>query len=132
MVAFAFVSHVGAERFENASQVSNYLGLVPRVYISGETVRYGRITKRGNGYLRALLVQAAWALTRTKQGGKLKERYEYMTAEKSKSKKKAIVAIARRMAELLYTLMKDGTGYEARPFIRENKTEELVRLAMSA
>ena len=132
MVAFAFVSHVGAERFENASQVSNYLGLVPRVYISGETVRYGRITKRGNGYVRALLVQAAWALTRTKHGGKLKERFEYMTIEKSISKKKAIVAIARRMAELLYTLMRDGTRYESRPFIRESNGKELARLAMSA
>jgi len=132
MVAFAFVSHVGAERFENASQVSNYLGLVPRVYISGETVRYGRITKRGNGYLRALLVQAAWALTRTKQGGKLKERFEYMTVEKSTSKKKAIVAVARRMAELLYALMRDGTNYENRPFTGEKKVEELAQLAMSA
>ena len=132
MVAFAFVSHVAADRFENAGQVSNYLGLVPRVYISGDTVKYGRITKRGNGYLRALLVQAAWSLTRAKEGGKLKERFRYMTVEKSKSKKKAIVAIARRMAELLYTLMRDGTGYEARPFIREKKGEELAQLAMSA
>ena len=132
MVAFAFVSHVAFERFENASQVSNYLGLVPRVYISGDTVRYGKITKRGNGYVRALLVQAAWALINTKQGGKLKERFEYMTVEKSKSSKKAIVAIARRIAELLYTLMRDGTKYEARPFIREKKGEEIARLAMSA
>jgi transposase len=132
MVAFAFVSHVAAERFENAAQVSNYLGLAPRVYMSGETVRYGRITKRGNGYLRALLVQAAWALTRTKKGGKLKERFEYMTVEKSKSKKKAIVAIARRIGELLYTLMRDESKYEARPFIREKVSEELARLAMSA
>ena len=84
MVAFAFVSHVAAERFENASQVSNYLGLVPRVYMSGDTVRYGRITKRGNGYLRALLVQGAWALTRTRKGGKLKERFEYMCREINK------------------------------------------------
>ena len=72
------------------------------------------------------------ALTRTRKGGKLKERFEYMTGEKSISKKKAIVAIARRMAELLYTLMRDGTRYEARPFIREKKPEELARLAISA
>jgi transposase len=133
-VAFAFVSYVAVERFENAGQVSNYFGLVPRVYMSGETVRYGRITKRGNAYARALLVQAAWALIRTKAGGKLKERYEYMTVEKSISKKKAIVAIARRLAELLYTLMRDGTKHEARPFIREKKAVEeiAVQLAKSA
>jgi transposase len=77
-------------------------------------------------------VQAAWSLTRSKQGGKLKERFEYMTVEKSTSKKKAIVAIARRMAELLYTLMRDGTNYENRPFNREKKVEELAQLAMSA
>ena len=134
MVAFAFVSYVSAQRFENPSQVSNYFGLVPRVYMSGDIVKYGKITKRGNSYARALLVQAAWALIRTKAGGKLKERYEYMTVEKSKSKKKAIVAIARRIAELLYTLMRDGTKHEARPFIREKKAvEEIVaQLAESA
>jgi len=132
LVAFAFTAHVAPERFEDASQVSNYLGLVPRVYISGESVRHGRITKRGNGYLRALLVQAAWAMINTKQGGKLKERYEYMTVEKSKSKKQAIVAVARRIAELLYTLMRDGSKYEAKPFNRDKKVQELVQLAMSA
>jgi len=133
MVAFAFVAHVAPDRFDGPGQVSNYLGLVPRVYMSGDTVRYGRITKRGNGYLRALLVQAAWALIRTKQGGKLKERFLYMTIENSKNKKKAIVAIARRIAELLYILMRDGTGYESRPFIREKKpVEEFVQLAISA
>jgi transposase len=37
----------GADRFENGGQVSNYPGLVPKVYMSGDTVRYGRITKQG-------------------------------------------------------------------------------------
>ena len=131
-VSFAFVAHVGAERFENGDQVSNYLGLVPRVYMSGATVRYGRITKRGNGYVRALLVQAAWAIIRTKTGGALKERYEYMTKEKGMSKKKSIVCIARKMAVLLYTLMRDGGTYEPRPFKRK-KTEVkvLAQLAIS-
>jgi transposase len=133
-VSFGFVAHVAAERFENASQVSNYLGLVPRVYMSGDTVRYGRITKRGNGYLRGLLVQASWALIRSKGGGSLKERYEYMTKEKGISKKKAIVAIARRLSELLYTLMKNGTQYEVRRFRAEKGkgVEKLAELALSA
>jgi transposase len=131
-ISFAFVAHVDAERFENGSQVSNYLGLVPRVYMSGDTVRYGRITKRGNGYLRALLVQGSWALIRSKAGGSLKERYEYMTREKGISKKKAIVAIARRLSELLYTLMKNGTGYEVRKFHPNPAKGEGERLARIA
>jgi len=125
-VSFAFVAHVAAERFENGGQVSNYLGLVPRVYMSGDTVRYGRITRRGNGYLRALLVQASWSIAWSKNGGKLKERYDYMTKEKGISKKKAVVAIARRLAELLYVLMRDGTKYEYRQFMGGKRDVEVL------
>ena len=125
-VAFAFVAHVAAERFSSAGQVSNYLGLVPRVYMSGETVRYGRITKRGNSYVRALLTQAAWALVWAKKYSKLKIRYEYMTIEKSISKKKAIVAIARRLAELMHTMMRDETWYSSRPFMSHRKEAEIL------
>jgi len=119
--SFAFVSHVAAERFESASQVSNYIGLVPRVYMSGDTTRYGNITKRGNSYLRALLVQSSWALVRSKNGGKLKERFKYMTEVKSIGKKKAIVAVARRLAELMYTLLKHEARYICMPLYIEKK-----------
>ena len=133
-VSFAFVAYLAVERFMNASQVSNYLGLVPKVYISGDTVRYGRITKRGNGYVRALLVQAAWAITWSKNGGALRERYEYMTMTKGISRKKAIIAIARRLAELLYTMLKNETDYEPGKFkVSEKKEgEALAQLALSA
>jgi transposase len=114
--AFAFDAHVDVERFDNAAQVSNYIGLVPRVYMSGDISRYGNITKRGNSELRFLLVEGAWALVRSKNGGALKERFMYMTVTKGMSKKKAIVAIARRLAALLYTMLKTGTEYEVRKF----------------
>jgi transposase len=132
-IAYAFTAHVGAERFEHAGQVSNYLGLTPRVYMSGSLVRYGNITKRGNGYLRALLVQGAWALTWSKDGGALKERYEYMTREKGIGKKKAIVAIARRLGELMYTILKKKTDYEVRPLrVGRQSMGMLAREALSA
>ena len=101
--------------------------------MSVDTVRYGRITKRGNGYVRALLVQAAWAVTWSNDGGALRERYEYMTKTKGISRKKAIVAIARRLAELLYTLLKNGTEYERRHFKAPGETgAEIAQLALSA
>ncbi|GHV17356.1 IS110 family transposase [Spirochaetia bacterium] len=134
-VSFAFSAYVQAERFANAAQVSNYLGLVPRVSMSGTIVRYGRITKRGNGYLRALLVQAAWAVTWSRNGGALRERYEYMTGVKGIGKKKAIVAIARRLAVVMYTLLKNGTEYEVRHLEirkRPEKTAVLAQEALSA
>lgn len=126
--SYAFLAHVDINRFENASQVSNYLGLVPRVYMSGDMVRYGQITKRGNGYLRALLVQASWVLIRSGQGGRLKERFKYMTLEKSIGKKKAIVAVARRLAELMYTLLKNEETYKCLKFKVETK-EPLAKCA---
>jgi transposase len=119
-------------RFDNASQVSNYLGLVPRVDISGTLVKYGGITKRGNKYLRALLVQASWVMVRSKKGGALKERYEYMTQVKGLGKKKAIVAIARRLAELLWTLLRNGNSYEVRKFIGPVKNAAIETMAIEA
>ena len=58
-----------------------------------------------------------------------------MTKTKGINRKKAIVAIARRLAELLYTILKNGTEYEARhfkPVSEKNTGEDLARLAMSA
>jgi transposase len=132
-IAFAFSAYVNEGRFENGRQVGNYLGLVPRVYMSGSLIRYGGITKRGNGYLRALLVQGAWALTWSREGGALREQYEYMTKERGKGKKKAIVAVARKLGILLWTLLKQGTKYEVRHF-REGKAgvKALAREALSA
>jgi hypothetical protein len=53
---------------------------------------------------------------RSKNGGALKERFEYMTKEQGKGKKKAIVAVALKLGVLLLTLMKNGTCYEVRHF----------------
>src|SRR5205807_701188 len=52
------------KRFASGKQVSAYAGLVPRQYQSGETDRKGRITRRGPGVLRKLLVECAWASLR--------------------------------------------------------------------
>jgi transposase len=81
-----------------------------------------------------LLVQGAWAITWSKDGGALRERYEYMTKVKGMSKKKTIVAIARRLGELLYTLQKKGEDYEVRHFKApvKQETDALARAAISA
>jgi transposase len=62
VVAYAFAAHVGdGSRFSTGAQVSNYIGFVPRLDYSGP------ITKHRNGYLRGLLVQAAWSMVRCKK-----------------------------------------------------------------
>jgi transposase len=101
-------------RFSTGVQVSNYLGFVPRLDYSGTIERNGPITKQGNGYLRGLLVQAAWSMVRCKKEGSLKERYVCLTAFGGKCKKKTIVSIGRKLAELMYSVLRDKSNYEAR------------------
>jgi transposase len=133
IVAFAFHSYVGeASRFSNSSQVCSYLGLVPRVSQSGQMCHYGHITKRGNGYLRSLLVQAAWvAATRTKETNLLKEKFIFLSG--AKGKKKAIAAVARKLAALMWTLLKTKSDFEFRKFTPPPKAKtESQKLAALA
>lgn len=136
IVAYAYVAHIGdGSRFSKGAQVSNYLGFVPRLYYSGTIERHGHITKRGNGYLRGLLVQAAWMTVRTKKGGSLKERYVYQTLFQGKSKKKTIVSIGRRLSELMYAILRNKTIYEPQPWKGAdsvNAPKAMAKLVMSA
>jgi transposase len=134
IVAYAYVSFVGdGSRFSKGSQVSNYLGFAPRLDYSGTIKRHGHISKRGNGYLRGLLVQAAWAAVRSKSGGALRERYKHITSFHGSSKKKTIVSIGRRMAELMYAVMKTKSEYTPQHWKGTgNKTVLLAEQAIGA
>ena len=115
VVAYAFAAHVGdGSRFSKGAQVSNYIGFVPRLDYSGTIQRHGHITKHGNGYLRGLIIQAAWAMVKCRSGGALKERYTFLTMFQGKSKKKTIVSIGRRLTELMYSVLRDKSFYEVR------------------
>ena len=115
VVAYAFYAHVGdGSRFNTGAQVSNYIGFVPRLYISGTIQRQGHITKHGNAYLRGLLVQAAWSMIRCSKNSSLKDRYICLTTFGGNSKKKTIVSIGRRLAELMYSILRDKSKFEER------------------
>ena len=110
--------------------MSNYLGFVPRLDYSGTIQRQGHITKQGNAYLRGLLVQAAWVLVSCKKESSLKERYTCITMFGGKSKKKTIVAIARRLAEIMYSMLRDKTSFEQK--IWSGRREYLLNLKKGA
>ena len=82
-------------RFQNARQVSSYAGMVPRRYQSGEMDRQGRIHKRGPRQLRSALVEAAWLMLRYNPWAK--SVYDRLTGGQKTRKKKAIVAVARKL-----------------------------------
>ena len=114
-LASSYIAFLGdGSRFSNASAIGAATGLVPRLDISSTVVRLGHITKCGNRNLRSLLILAAWTHVRARNAGALKEKYLYMTQVQSKGKKIAIVAVARKLAELMYTILKNGTSYEKR------------------
>ena len=114
-LAASFIGFLGdGSRFPNVSTIGAATGLVPRIDISSTIKKLGHITKCGNTNLRSLLILAAWSHVRSNCGGAIKDKYLYMTQVQSKSKKIAIVATARKLAELMYTLLKNGTSYEKR------------------
>lgn len=99
-------------RFPDAHRVAAYLGLVPSEWSSGERRQRGAITKRGNRRARWILVQAAWALwrDRTERTATLRAWVEGIAQRRSKPV--AVVALARRLAGILYAMWRDATEYE--------------------
>ena len=130
-LASAYVAFLGdGSRFPNVSTIGAAVGLVPKLDMSSTVCRLGHITKSGNKNLRTLLILAAWSHVRSNNGGAIKDKFLYMTGYQSKSKKIAIVATARKLAELMYTLLKTGTSYEKRaPVAVEKLAEEALCLA---
>jgi transposase len=114
VTAAAFVAALDeVTRFRHAHQVAAYLGLVPRELSSGETQRRGRITKTGNVRVRWLLVQAARSIRRSRipRTAALAAWANRIAARRGKHI--ATVALARRLAGILYAMLRDGTDYTA-------------------
>jgi transposase len=97
------------ERFHKASQVSTYIGMVPKELDSGETVRRGPITKHGSRLVRSLLVEVAWAGLRHNPW--VRETYHRISGGKKSRKKIAIVAVGRRLFVRCWAMLRDGTSW---------------------
>ena len=115
-------------RFENGRQVSAYFGLVPRQYQSGETDRNGRITKRGNPLARTILVECAWASLRYNPWAKAV--YERISGKQKTRKKKAAVALARKIAVLAWALLRDEQDWEPKRMIEVTESFGKMNLAL--
>lgn len=115
ITALAFVAALDdVARFANANQVRAYLGLVPSEYSSADRRIRGRITKRGDVRTRWLLVEAGWRVLRSSQPelAHLKAWAEQIA--RRRGKRIAAVALARRIAGILYAMWRDDHTF-ARP-----------------
>jgi len=90
-----------------------YLGLVPSENSSGERQQRGRLTKTGNRRLRYLLVEAAWSLLRSKKADTAKLQKWTQAIAGRRGKQIAVVALARKLAGILYAMWRDGTEFGA-------------------
>lgn len=112
IVAASFVSVIDeARRFRSAHQVQSYLGLVPSEDSTGGKRRLGAISKQGNSYLRALLVQAAWIIMRQPGRTDPLQRWALAVSDR-RGKRIAVVALARRLAGVLWAMWRDNTAYD--------------------
>ncbi len=82
-------------RFPDGKHLASYTGLTSGEYSTGETIHRGRITGQGNAQVRAWLIQCAWRAVR--HDPVLLDKFNRVWRN-SGSKKKAIVAVARKLA----------------------------------
>jgi transposase len=112
IVAAAFISVIDhPHRFSSAHEVAAYLGLVPSEKSTGGRQRLGGITKHGNNYLRALLVQSAWNLMRKKPHQDPLACWAHAVAQR-RGRRVAVIALARRLSGVLWAMWSKGTVYE--------------------
>jgi len=123
ITALSFVLTIErAERFEDPRDVGAYIGLVPRRDQSGDTDKQLPISKSGNRYLRKLLVQCAqYNLGHFGQDSDLRRYGEnlYLSKGSKSAKRKAVIAVARKLSVLMLTLWQRECDYE--PLKNANK-----------
>ena len=111
LTASALVASVGdASHFKNGRSFAAFIGLVPRQSSTGGKERLGRISKRGDHYLRWLLVVGGLAVIRYAQRHGTKRPWLLKLLQRRKSKI-AAVAMANKMARIAWVLMTRGGEY---------------------
>jgi len=113
MTATAAIAHVGsAQHYRSGRHLSASLGLVPNEHSSGGKQKLGAITKRGNEYLRHLLIQGAWSILRyvDRSEDQLSRWARKLVARRGKHK--AVVAVANKLARIIWALLAYKRDYQ--------------------
>jgi transposase len=114
LIATAFVAFIGdIRRFPSGRHLASYLGLTPREFSSGSKRHLGRISKRGDGYLRTLLIHGARSVllhSRTKQPDRLREWAQRLG--ETHGHNKAAVAVANKLARIIWAVWTHQKPFE--------------------
>ena len=116
MTSTALVAFVGdVQRFPSARHFASYLGLTPREYSSGLRHRLGRISKRGDSYLRLLLVHGARSVLCHAKKATTHDRLRAwaLKLQIRSRHNKATVALANKLARIAWAVWRRGREYES-------------------
>jgi transposase len=109
ITAATYVAVIGApERFASSSHVVSYIGLATSTYDTGDTERHGHITKRGSPDLRAALVEAA----QHARDSRHPLNPYFMRVMVVSGYKRAVVAVAHRLARILYRMWRKKERFD--------------------
>lgn len=108
--AAGIIAEIGnnMDQFPNEHHLASWAGMSPGNNESGGKKKSGRITY-GDKFLRTLVVQCAWAATRTK-GTYLRSKYDSLVGRRGK--KRALIAVGHKILIAAYYILKDKTEYK--------------------
>ena len=125
--AMQIIAETGADMsvFENSSKLTSWVGLRPRNDESAGKIK-SKATTKGNSYLRRIMVQVAWAASRTK-GSHCKEKYQQLAARKSP--KKALIALARKQLTVVWNVLQYKQVYDPtkQPAVSTERLEQRMK-----
>jgi transposase len=116
LTASALVGFIGdLRRFRSGRHFASYLGLVPKEHSSGNVRRLGRITKRGDAYIRMLLTLGARAVL---YAAKRKQRADRLhqwalKIERTRGHNKATIALANKLARIAWAICTQETQFQS-------------------
>jgi transposase len=107
--AMILLTEIGdINRFPTLKELNAYFGLIPDCHDSGDTKRTGGNTKRGNVYLKYIIIEVSWMCIRYDSSLLL----AYKSAVRTSDKNKAIVKVARKLLNRVRFVLKNKTNYQ--------------------
>ncbi len=121
------------KRYASAKKYSAYAGLVPWVQNSNETIHHGHITKRGAVELRTAFVQCVMGMVRTrKTTGNYRIMTKYRAMKKNKGSGTSIIASARKMSTVVYSILKTREPFDPLKMVPDDKYLKMQAAAFNA
>jgi transposase len=115
ITAITMAMTVDPNNFESGRHFAAWLGLTPREHSTGGKQRLGKISKAGNERLRQLLVVGATAVIRYAKPGSRSASGWLLQLLERKPRKLAAVALANKMARIIWAMMARGEAYRRQP-----------------